>query len=512
MGDARARPQRPNGMSPIPPAGSARLFARATLVALLGLVVMVAAAPASQAIVELRLTQPGSDARVTQATRVRVEVDSRLLEEVEWVEARLLDEGQPVGEPARLSHQGGDRKGGTSTWATPWDPSRGWMGAGAPLRNGAYRLQARASSSGVATGGPTAWQGHEVTVSLPPSAPVLQAEPADEQSVTTTWSQANAPDFAFYRLERAREGGSFTVVTQIPQRQDTAHRDEPGSSGTWRYRLTAARRDGAGGHTTAVSEPVSVQLSGSEPTPGPTPTASPGPDSTDSTLEPDGQGDGGGDAGGGNAGDGADGESADDEGAGGEGAGGQEAGDSDQAAQGTPDQAAGEGTQAGDGAGASGSAPGFSGGREPPPEPEQNPVPELAEGQPPQPEPPQPESREPAPPQPSPQEPARQTPSDSATFSRELSYEGQEGSHPRGVASSEPTPAAPAEQGRATPGGVANPEGGDQEVAQAAGTNPAVITVGGRDVSLERVLPPVAGGLLLFVVAGHLLRLGRRFE
>jgi hypothetical protein len=26
------------------------------------------------------------------------------------------------------------------------------------------------------------------------------------------------------------------------------------------------------------------------------------------------------------------------------------------------------------------------------------------------------------------------------------------------------------------------------------------------------VLPPVAGGLLLFVVAGHLLRLGRRFE
>lgn len=52
--------------------------------------------------------------------------------------------------------------------------------------------------------------------------------------------------------------------------------------------------------------------------------------------------------------------------------------------------------------------------------------------------------------------------------------------------------------------------GGDS--AEVAMDDPAVIHVGEREIALEEVLPPAAGGLLLFVIAGHLLRLRRLGE
>lgn len=487
------------------PASPLRAAASAAASAALALALVVAGAPPAHAVVEVRLAQPSAGARVIQATQVSVQVESGLLEEVEWVEARLVRNGETVGQPSRLTYQDGDRSGGTSTWTTTWDPAGGWMGSGGQLANGAYRLQARARSTGLASGEATQWQGNGVTVSLPPASPGLEAQASEDgQAVTLRWSEARAPDFAFYRLERAPSGGSFSAVTQITQRQDTAHVDEPGSPGTWRYRLTAARQDGAGGYNTATAGPVSVELAVPESTPTPTPTPTSSSELSVDDGASEGQGDGSGDQGAG-AGDGQG------SGSGGDGAGdGQGAGSGDgqgSGAAGTGDTGGGSPGGTGDDTGSG--LTGFSGGGEAPPAPAESQVPDLQQQQ--APEPQQPESQAPEP-----QEPATQAPTDSATFSRQLPFElDEDAGQGRDAGAASATPGAAEGQARSTPGGVTDPgatgrAAGDDEVATTAGTDPAVLTVGGRRVLLERVLPPIAGGLLLFVVAGHLLRLRRR--
>lgn len=437
----------------IAPARPWRFAVNAALVVGLALVVVAGAALPSQAAEDVRLTQPGSGARVDGPTQVRVEVDTRPLEEVQWVEARLRRNGDIVGSAARLAHQGGERSGGTSTWTASWDPASGWINGGGSLANGSYRLEARARSElGLGEGETTAWRGHSVTVSQPATAPELQAELSDGgRAVALQWSEAASPDFVRYELERAEDGGAFDTVTRISQRGDTAHRDEPPGAGTWHYRVTTVRRDGGGGETSATSGTATVEIAGDDDGDDDESPSS-ADDSDDSGLTPS---DDGGDGNGGNGGNSSSG------GDGGDGGNGGQTGDGDGDGDGSDGQRT-DGSSSGRSA-----EPGLREGRDPPPSAGQSSVPQL-DGE-------EAEAEDPV---------ADESADDG--FSAELPYDDPE------------------------------PEGGDEREAEIAGADTpqdrGVITVGDQEFALERALPPMAGGLLLFVTAGHVLRLRQRLE
>lgn len=57
-----------------------------------------------------------------------------------------------------------------------------------------------------------------------------------------------------------------------------------------------------------------------------------------------------------------------------------------------------------------------------------------------------------------------------------------------------------------------DPDQLDVESADARARDGAVLSVAGREFALEETLPPVAGGLLLFVTAGHVLRLRQQLD
>ncbi len=438
----------------IAPARTGRFAANAAFVVGLALVVVAGSALPSQAAEEVRLTRPGSGARIDGPTQVQVEVDTRPLEEVQWVEARLRRGGDIVGSAARLSHEGGERSGGTSTWVAQWDPASGWVNGGGSLANGSYRVEARAHSElGLGNGETTAWSGHSVTVSQPAAAPELQAELRDEgQAVALQWSEAASPDFVRYELERAEDGGAFETLARISQRGDAAYRDEPPGAGTWHYRVTTVRRDGEGGEVSATSGTATVDIAGDDSGDGDggsgdgdsgdgdDPSSTPTPDeSDDSGLTPS-TGDGG--------------DNSDQGGNGGETGGG----DGD-----------GGGSSGGQSTGGSSSErsaePGLREGREPPPPSGQSSVPQLDGG----------EAEA--------EEPVADEPGDDS-FATELPYDDPDR------------------------------ERGDEREAEIAEAdtpqNRGAITVGDEEFALERALPPMAGGLLLFVTAGHILRLRQR--
>lgn len=459
-------------LAPVP---TRRFAVGVALLVGLALVIVAGAAPPSHAAEDVRLTQPGSGARVEGPTPVRVEVDARPLGEVKWVEARLRRGGEIVGSAARLSHEGGERtSGGTSTWAAQWDPASGWINGGEPLANGEYLVEARAHSEvGLGEGETTEWSGHSVTVSQPAATPQLQAQRRDDgQAVALQWSQAGAPDFVRYELERAPDGGAFEAVAQISSRGETTYRDDP-PAGVWHYRVTTVRRDGSGGEVSATSGTATVETTepaeeeeedsggdggadsgedggadsdgdGDGPSPTPTPD-----DAEDSGGDDDGltvgSGDGDGDAGG---------------------EGGQ----------------TGEGQREGDGGSSAGSSGGpdlrEGGGADPPsPSSGESSVPQLGAGE--------AEAREPV----AGDAAGDAGGSDDGTFSRELPYEDPEREREREDDSSE------------------------AEVAQAdPPASRGMITVGDQELALERILPPMAGGLLLFVTAGHILRLRQRLD
>lgn len=429
----------------IPPARTWRFAVNAALVVGLVLVVVAGSALPSQAAEEVRLTRPGSGARIDGPTQVQVEVDTRPLEEVQWVEARLRRNGDIVGSAARLSHEGGERSGGTSTWTAQWDPASGWINGGGSLANGSYRIEARAHSElGLGEGETTAWTGHSVTVSQPATAPELQAELRDEgQTVALQWSEAASPDFVRYELERAQDGGAFETLARVSQRGDTTYRDEPPGAGTWHYRVTTVRDDGEGGEASATSGTATVDIAadddgddgdggddGDDASSTPTPDESdgsgltPSPDDDGNTSD---QGGNGGGTGGGDGGASSDGQST--------------GGSSERSAE-----------------------PGLRQGRDPPPSSGQGSVPQLDGG----------EAEAEA------EEPVADEPADDS-FSTELPYDDPDR------------------------------EAGDEREAEIAEAdtpqNRGVITVGDEEFALERALPPMAGGLLLFVTAGHILRL-----
>lgn len=455
-----------------------RLAAAVALLVGLALVIVAGSASPSHAAEDVRLTQPGSGARVEGATPVRVEVDARPLGEVQWVEARLRHNGEIVGSAARLSHEGGERSGGTSTWVAQWDPASGWINGGQALANGAYHIEARAHSEiGLGEGETTEWSGHSVTVSQPAATPQLQAELRDDgQVVALQWSEAAASDFVRYELERAPDGGAFETVARISQRGEAAYRDEPPAPGAWHYRVTTVRGDGAGGEVSATSGTATVETvdpdeesdedSGGDSDEDDEPSSTPDDDNESDDNESDDDGltptpDEDGDAdrgdGDGGAGDGEDGDdvSADD-------------GDSGQTGQ-------GQGGDDGSSTGTSGQ-PGLREGEEPPPSSGESSVPQLdgeeAEAQ----------GAEA-------QDPVAGDPADDS-FSRELPYED---------------PEVEREDER--------DNRSEAEIAQAdPPQSRGMITVGDQELALERALPPMAGGLLLVVTAGHILRLRQRLS
>lgn len=425
------------------PARSRRFAAGLALLVGLALLIVAGSATPSHAAEDVRLTQPGSGARVDGPTPVRVEVDARPLGEVQWVEARLRRNGEIVGSAARLSHEGGERTGGTSTWVAQWDPAAGWVNGGGSLANGSYRVEARAHSEvGLGEGETTEWAGHSVTVSQPAATPQLQARVRDGgQTVALQWSEAATSDFVRYELERAADGGAFETVARITQRGDTSHRDEPPRPGTWHYRVTSVRDDGGGGEVSATSGTATVKTTApddgeDEDDDGSTEDPDDSDDSDDDsglTPNPDNDGD-----------------------------------DGDRSGDDGGSDSSGEGQGDGDGSSANSSdEPSLRDGEEEsPPSSGESSVPQLDGGD--------REAREPA------------TESADDSFSRELDYDDPE---------------------------VADEDNrSEAEIAQADPQSRGMITVGDQEFALERALPPMAGGLLLFVTAGHVLRLRQRLE
>lgn len=314
-------------------------------VALAALTVLVAAFPAgpAHAAGTGRITSPSAGAAVGSGTPLVVEVAGRAGSffdpQDHTVQLRLADvSGAQVWGGTRTvsaTCQAGDC-GEDSTWtAGTFDPASLAPFGSTSSCNGAYAVQVRVDDG--------AWAGHAIRIARAPGAPSGVAVTPGTGEAEIIWDGASDPDVVGYRVERRAAGGSWTSVGQAAP-SARAFTDDDVAAGDVEYRVVTLKGDGlvngapaqpctdpdADLATPSAAVPTTVRssssASGDDPTePSPSPSSSDGDGSGDGASGGDGSGDGGGDGSGDGSGDGAGGGSVD-----GDGTNGGSDGDGDQ--------------------------------------------------------------------------------------------------------------------------------------------------------------------------------------
>lgn len=261
---------------PVRPAhGLAAVLMTAALVLGPAAIVLLATPlPASAATAELVAPASGSTASAAFTVRVRVAPDEG--EVIESVDARLRGAGERT---VSLQPEGEPRPDGGGDWAGTIDPLDGIA-----LANGSYQIEVRTSPL---VGEPSAYQGHQVRLAVPPPRRELSATPGaeDPTQVDLSWDSVALPDFLGYRIQRRPDdGGAWQTVHTIsdPRRESTA---DQVSRGSYRYRLVVVRSDGESSEMFATSDPRGVRADPDDPgtfdpprDPDPTPAPTAGDD------------------------------------------------------------------------------------------------------------------------------------------------------------------------------------------------------------------------------------------
>lgn len=243
----------------------------APLLAALGLTLLLAG-PAA-AVIEYAVDAPIPGTVISGASDFRAYVVAEPGERVEAVTLRLAG---PQDRVVQLSHRAGPVTDGRSVWGAGVDP----LGAPA-LPNGPYRADVRVIvSRDGQTQPPTAWQGHQISLAVPPPTVQVTAAPIEPAfaAVEVTWTAVQLPDFRRYVVERRGEEGGWSTVAQVASADTTRIIDAVPGPGTYRYRVRVARADGAGGELTSTSDPATVVAApggGVAPEPEPRVTAEP---------------------------------------------------------------------------------------------------------------------------------------------------------------------------------------------------------------------------------------------
>ena len=207
----------------------------AALVALLAMLPAGAAHAAGAG----QVTSPANGATITSATGITVQVTGRAgsvldpRDHVVWV--RLADRSGATAVGQAVQASCADNCGGDSTWTAPaLDP--GTMAPfGGPVCNGGYTIQVQVDDG--------AWTGHPIRLARAPHAPRDVAVTPGTEAADVTWGAAPDGDVAGYRVERRASGGSWKVVgTTGAGARGLADADAP--AGSVEYRVSTLRGDG----------------------------------------------------------------------------------------------------------------------------------------------------------------------------------------------------------------------------------------------------------------------------
>lgn len=266
-----------------------------------------------------QVTSPDAGATLANATSVTVQVSGQngsiLNPQPHVVRVRLADLGgaSQIGSAVDATCTGGDCSSDSTWTAGSFDPAS-MAPFGGPACNGGYQVQVQVDDG--------AWSGNAVRISRPPSAPRdVSVTPGTEQA-TVSWSAAANPDVVGYRVER-RTGGGWQSVAQVGAGTRTVTDDDV-AAGDVEYRVSTLRGDGLADGAPAApcadtdpdlataSAPVATTVRAPATAPGsstdgptrPTPSSSPSDDGSTGGTTDDGGAGGSGDGDGGTTGDG----------------------------------------------------------------------------------------------------------------------------------------------------------------------------------------------------------------
>jgi len=261
---------------------------------LAAIVALAAASPAAAAgPTQVQSPLEGSTIEAATPVRVRVQESCGTLTQdtAGSVDARLSADGGstfPGSDAVALERDKACSSGSEySEWGgasvDPTAPTAFFGADPAPMCNGRWRVQARADGGSWGTG-------VSFTVSLAPAAPAGVTVTVRGDDVEVSWTANREPDLTGYRLERRRAGSSSW--SEVVTLTGTATSDTDVSAGDWEYRVVALRGDGIGSppcedatpdldaesavHTASVGDPDPST------SPSPDPSASPGTDGGDS--------------------------------------------------------------------------------------------------------------------------------------------------------------------------------------------------------------------------------------
>lgn len=276
----------------------------ATVLAAAGWLLVAAAGAGAVEPGDYRVTDPPAGGQITGPIVFVATVDSGPLEQVEVVEMRLLRNGSRVGPVRAMDYAGGERNAGTSRWERGLNPLSSWTADGEAMPNGPYQVEIRVISQAPGQRETTNWAGHTVNVRVAPPATTVSARVVSREArtVEVSWEPVPLPDFRRYVVQRAPEQGGFTTVAELTSSNADSTVDVVPDHGTWRYRVQVVRASGNGGELSSTSAEQQIEV----PEPAPPNPTNPG-DTLPGEDDPD---DGSGD----DAGDDPDGGSGDDSG------------------------------------------------------------------------------------------------------------------------------------------------------------------------------------------------------
>lgn len=231
----------------------------------------------------LESPSPGERITADGPYRVVAFVEATAGEEVRGMEARLLADGEQLGDVRALEFlESVDAGPGTrrTRWTTKLDPLAAWWNEGWALRNGPYRLEVRAllAIQGVPRE-PTEWRGNDFVVDVDPPTTTVTASvlEASERKVEVAWDAVPLPDFRRYLVQRKIGDGPWADYREVADVEKTRWADVLPEDGTYAYRVEVYRSGADGGERrSGWSEPASLTVR--KPLPPPTAPPSPEPD------------------------------------------------------------------------------------------------------------------------------------------------------------------------------------------------------------------------------------------
>lgn len=216
------------------------LFRRTTAVAATVLVTALALPGVASAATSATITSPVRDATVAGPTVVRVDVTRELLDaEVERVELRISRDGRTrlAGTQVVALSCVADCGADRSVWAAPDLDPRTMSPFGASPVCNG-RWQLQPSLDG----GPFA-SGSSVVFAAAPTPPRDVRTSVDGRDATVSWTAAPEPDVVGYRVERRVDGGPWRTVTTVAS--DRTQTTTPGlAPGRYEHRVVTLRPDG----------------------------------------------------------------------------------------------------------------------------------------------------------------------------------------------------------------------------------------------------------------------------